>query len=151
MMTPHRGLLLATVATALMLAASCADFTSNEDSNAGLPDVLIAHPSLATDLQPIFTARCAIGGCHTPAENRIGLILADGYTYNSIVNVPSVHGAPLLRVKPGDHLNSFFWRVVQSDSTLHPGLPRMPLASQPLTPNMIQNIANWIDDGAPNN
>jgi len=131
--------------------AACADFTSNEDSNASLPDVLIAHPSLSTDLQPVFTARCAMGGCHTPAESRLGLILASGYTYNTTVNVVSVHGTPLLRVKPGDHLNSYLWRMVQGDSTLHPTMPRMPLASQPLTANMIQNIANWIDDGAPDN
>jgi hypothetical protein len=151
MTTPLRGLLLAAGAAALMLAASCADFTSNENANAKLPDVLIAHPSLQTDLQPVFTARCAIGGCHTVAEDRIGLILADGYTYSSTVNVVSVHGAPLLRVAPGDHANSWLWRVVQGDTLLHPGLPRMPLAAQPLTSNMIQNIANWIDDGAPNN
>jgi hypothetical protein len=132
--------------------AACADFTSNENSNANLPDVLIAHPSLNTDLQPVFTARCAMGGCHTPAENRLGLVLATATdTYNSTVNVVSSHGNPLLRVKPGDHLNSYLWRMVQGDSTLHPGMPRMPLASQPLTANMIQNIANWIDDGAPNN
>lgn len=143
--------MLCGLAAALMLAASCADFTSNENANAGLPDVLIAHPSLATDLQPVFTARCAIGGCHTVAENRIGLILATGYTYNSTVNVPSVLGAPLLRVKPGDHANSFLWLAIQADSLLHPNVPQMPLAAQPLTPNMIQNIANWIDDGAPNN
>jgi len=151
MMTPHRAFALAAIAAALMLAASCADFTSNENANAGLSDVLIAHPSLANDLQPVFTARCAIGGCHTPAEDRIGLILATGYTYGSTVNVVSVHGSPLLRVNPGDHMSSFLWRMVQSDTLLHPGIPRMPLAAQPLTANMIQNIANWIDDGAPDN
>lgn len=139
---------------AILVAASlaaCADFTSNENANGNLPDILIAHPSLATNLQPVFTQRCALGGCHTPAENRIGLILASGYTYASTVNVASVHGVPLVRILPGNHVNSFLWRAIQPDSTLHPGLPRMPLASQPLTPNMIQNIANWIDDGAPDN
>jgi hypothetical protein len=142
---------IAAAAAAALLLAACADFTSNENANANLPDVLIAHPSLATDLQPVFTARCALGGCHTPAENRAGLVLAAGYTYGTTVNVPSLFGSPLVRVLPGDHAHSFLWRVVQGDSTLHPGLPRMPLAAQPLTANMIQNIANWIDDGAPDN
>lgn len=144
-----RRVALAT-ATAATLAA-CADFTSNENANQGLPDVLIAHPSLNTDIQPVLTKRCAVGGCHTVAENRIGLIFAPGYTYASVVNVTSVHGTPLKRVLPGDHLNSYMWLAIQPDSTLHPGLPRMPLAAQPLTTNQIQNIANWIDDGAPNN
>jgi hypothetical protein len=31
------------------------------------------------------------------------------------------------------------------------GLPQMPLASTPLTANQLQNIVNWVDDGAPKN
>jgi hypothetical protein len=136
---------------ALPVVYACADFTSPEDPTGGLPDVLIANPSLNTDIQPIFTKRCAIGGCHTPAEARVGLILAAGVARDSLVNIPSVDGVPLKRVLPGDHVNSFLWRVLQPDSTLHPGIPRMPLAATPLTTNQIQNIANWIDQGAPNN
>ena len=137
---------------AAVTLAACADFTSNENANANLPDVLVAHPSLATDLQPVFTARCGIGGCHTVAENRAnGLILTPGYTYGSTVGVESKYNPPMERVTPGDHADSWLWLVVQGDSLLHPGIPRMPLAAQPLTANMIQNIANWIDDGAPNN
>ena len=143
---------LLAVGAAVTLAA-CADFTSNENANASLPDVLIAHPSLSNDLQPVFAARCGMGGCHTPAENRAnGLILTTtAYTYTSTVTVVSKYNPPMYRVTPGSHANSWLWLVVQGDSTLHPGIPRMPLAAQPLTPNMIQNIANWIDDGAPNN
>jgi hypothetical protein len=140
----------ATIAGAVALAA-CADFSSPADPTGGLPDVLIAHPSLATDLQPLFTARCAQGGCHTPASARAGLVLSTGQSWSHLVNVSSLHGAPMMRVLPGDHTHSYLWAVIQPDDALHPGLPRMPLAAQPLTANQIQNIVNWITDGAPNN
>ena len=140
----------ATIAGAAVLAA-CADFSSPADPTGGLPDVLIAHPSLNTNIQPLFTARCAQGGCHTPASARGGLVLTAGRSYADLVNVSSLHGAPMLRLLPGTHTSSYLWAVIQPDDALHPGLPRMPLAAQPLTTNQIQNIANWIDDGAPNN
>jgi hypothetical protein len=150
-MKTTRYVIAAAAFLALPVVYACADFTSPEDPTGGLPDVLIANPSLNTDIQPIFTKRCAIGGCHTPAEARVGLILTAGVARDSLVNITSFHGAPLKRVLPGDHFNSYLWRVLQPDSTLHVGIPRMPLAATPLTTNQIQNIANWIDEGAPNN
>ena len=150
-MSASRYLITGAAIAVIAAAFACADFSSPEDPTGGLPDVLIANPSLNTDIQPIFTKRCAIGGCHTVAEARVGLILTAGHSRDSLVNIPSVNGAPLKRVVPGDHFNSYLWRVLQPDCTLHPGLPRMPLASTPLTTNQIQNIANWIDEGAPNN
>ena len=144
------ALMIAAVAAAAALAA-CADFSSPSDPTGGLPDVLIAHPSLNTDIQPIFTKRCAIGGCHTPVAARAGLVLSAGVSRDSLVNKLSKYGNPLMRVLPGDHVNSFLWHAIQADPGLRNGLPRMPLASTPLTDNQIQNIINWIDDGAPNN
>ena len=139
-----------TLATAVALAA-CAEFSSPVDPTGGLPDVVVTHPSLATNIQPIFTARCAQGGCHTPAEARAGLVLSTGQSYSHLVNVASVHGAPMVRVLPGDNTQSFLWVMIQPDTSLHPGIPRMPLAAQPLTANQIQTIVNWIKDGALDN
>ena len=142
---------LSLLAAAAALLGACADFSSPQDPTSGLPDILIAHPSLITDIQPIFTKRCAQGGCHTPLDARAGLVLSQGQAYSHLVNVQSVHGSPMMRVLPGDHTNSFLWVALQPDDALHPGLPRMPLAAQPLTANQLQNIVNWITDGAPNN
>jgi len=56
-----------------------------------------------------------------------------------------------VRVLPGDNTQSFLWVMIQPDTSLHPGIPRMPLAAQPLTANQIQTIVNWIKDGALDN
>jgi hypothetical protein len=139
------------LAAALIALAGCADFSSPQDPTGGLPDVLIANPSLNTNIQPIFTARCAQGGCHTPAVAQGGLVLTTGQSYGHLVNVVSLTGNPVLRVQPGSHANSYLWMVIGTNASLHPNVPRMPLAAQPLTTNQIQNIANWIDQGANNN
>ena len=57
-------LLGATIVTAVVLAWGCADFELAVDPTGGLPDVEVQNPSFAGDIQPIFTKRCSIGGCH---------------------------------------------------------------------------------------
>ncbi len=141
----------ALIATIIVALAACADFSSPQDPTGGLPDVLIANPSLATDLQPLLTRRCAQGGCHTAVSAQAGLVLAAGASHASLVNVTSTLNPGMKRVLPGDHTNSYLWVMIQPDSLLRPLHPRMPLAAQPLTANQIQNIVNWIDAGAPNN
>lgn len=138
-------------AGALAIAWACADFSSPEDPTGGLPDVVVTNPSFATDIQPIFTKRCAQGGCHTVGEAQFGLVLAPGYAYASLVNHPSALSPTYVRVLPGDHESSWLYRMIDDEDSLRPGVPRMPLAATPLTPNQIQTIVNWIDEGAPNN
>ena len=149
MTAASRTALLAGLVGAL---AACADFSSPQDPTSGLPDVLIANPSLATNIQPLFDKRCAQGGCHTPAVHQAGLVLAAGASYANLVNVTSTLASPTMkRVLPGDHANSYLWVMLQPDSLLRPLHPRMPLAAQPLTANQLQNIVTWIDNGALDN
>ena len=63
-------------------------------------DVAVAEPSFARDVQPIFTRRCSIGGCHSLASAQAGLDLTEGRSYDALVNVPSRLGTQLL-VSPG--------------------------------------------------
>lgn len=135
---------------ALAALARCADFTTRVDPTGGLPDVVVVHPSFQTNIQPIFTARCVQGGCHTVASAQGHLVLAPGYAYDSLVNRPA-YLADFIRVKPGDHTNSWLWRMIAADSSVRFGLERMPFEAEPLTDNQIQTIVNWIDEGAPNN
>ena len=58
-------LLGATLLTVIALAWGCADFESTVDPTGGLSDVEVATPSFANDIQPIFSKRCSIGGCHS--------------------------------------------------------------------------------------
>jgi hypothetical protein len=135
----------------VLLAASCADFEASLDPAAGLPDVVVQNPSFTTDVAPIFERRCAIGGCHSVATAQGGLVLAPELAYDRLVNRPSRLGNGALLVSPGQAAQSWLVHVIGPDDALRQGFSRMPLASQPLTPNQIATIVNWIDRGAPRN
>jgi hypothetical protein len=141
----------ATLLLAIALAWGCADFESTVDPSGGLPDVEVANPSFANDIQPIFTRRCAIGGCHTVASRRAEMVLAPGHAYDSIVNKPSYLNPVMDRVEPGDAANSWLARMIGPDDDARLHYSRMPLGGQPLTDNQIATIVNWIENGAPRN
>jgi hypothetical protein len=133
-------------------AFACATFDATTDPARGLPDVIVEHPSFEANIQPIFTRRCSIGGCHSLAEHQADLVLAPGHAYDSLVNVNArLTQSSFKRVKPGDAANSWLVRMISPDPAGRDGLERMPLLSSPLTPNQIATIINWIDDGAPRN
>ena len=154
---PHRATLAvmrvfgATLTTVVALSWACADFESTVDPTGGLPDVEVANPSFATDIQPIFNRRCAIGGCHTVLSRKAELVLQQGYAYDSIVNVPAFLDPGFLRVEPGNATDSWLVRMIGPDDNARQGFARMPLGSHPLTPNQIATIVNWIENGAPEN
>ena len=140
-------LLAATIAGVAALAASCADFDAVVDPTGGLPDVAVAEPTLSRDVQPIFTKRCSIGGCHSLASAQAGLVLTEGRSHDALVNVPSRLGTQLL-VSPGSPDASWLIAMIGPDPARRLGFSRMPLASHPLTTNQIATIAKWIERGA---
>lgn len=134
------------------LAFACADFSALEDPAFGLPDVEVAQPSYAADVQPIFTRRCAVGGCHTLASEQAGLALDPSVAYDELVGVLATSSVdPYQRVEPGNAADSWLIRRLHADPSVRNGQPRMPLAATPLTDNQIATIINWIDQGAPRN
>ena len=142
---------LATLTVAALIAIGCANFDSAVDPTFGLPDVVVASPSFATDIQPIFDRRCSIGGCHSLATAQAGLTLTVAESYQSLVSVPSRLRPQFVRVAPFDAPNSWLVRMIGSDPAARLGHQRMPLASVPLTANQIQTIVNWIEQGALHN
>jgi hypothetical protein len=138
--------LLVSIATAAALAA-CTDLHLNPlptvGSNPG--DQAVAQPSLRNDVQPIFTARCAVVGCHiTATEANYGLVLKDPVTsLQSLINVPSGKYPPFLRVVPGSAITSVMPSMLQDQE--------MPKAGPPLSQGTIDTIRNWIDQGAQDN
>lgn len=141
----------AAVIGVLVAAGGCADFQSTTDPAFGLPDEVIEAPSFAGDIQPIFDRRCSIGGCHSLATAQGGLTLVASASYESLVDVPSRLRPQFDRVEPFDPASSWLVRMIGPDPALRLGHQRMPLSSVPLTPNQIQTIVNWIDQGAPRN
>jgi hypothetical protein len=138
---------------ALMLVAvalvwGCADFEATVDPTGGLPDVEVANPSFANDIQPIFTKRCSIGGCHSLASAQSQLVLVEGHAYDALVNQPSSLAPGFVRVKPANADSSWLVRMIGPDEDARFNNARMPLAGHPLTPNQIATIVNWIENGA---
>jgi len=148
LLTASRAAARAALVCLLWSVAACADFEGVNDPTGGLPDVAIAEPSFERDVQPIFTRRCSIGGCHSFAARQAGLVLAPGMAYGGLVDRPSTLREGAVRVRPFRSDESWLIAMVGADASRRVGIPRMPLASTPLTPNQIATLVNWIDQGA---
>lgn len=138
---------------AVWAAGACADFDGPTDASGGLPNVVKAAPSLVTDIQPVLTDRCALGGCHSVRSQRGGLDLTAANMRAETINAPvnAVNDPTLKRIVPFNADASVLYGVLLADPSKRHGLSRMPLAQTPLTDNQIQNIRNWINNGAPSN
>ncbi len=140
--------------TALLIAAGmlalltgCASDDSPTGSGGTAARTIKADPSFAADIQEIFDRRgCTGSSCHGAALSA-GLDLRSGSAYANLVNVNSSEtGTP--RVAPGDAQNSYL--VIKIEGRQTSGA-QMPLVGPPLDSIDIQNIRNWIDQGAADN
>lgn len=130
----------------LIVACCAALWIACSDDNPVAPP---AGPSTVPDsvsfknhVQPIFSARCAISGCHVAPNPRAGLILTKGVAYSNIVNVPATafNG---IRVTPGDPDNSILYLLIQNG--------QMPASGGRLTSVQQQTIKKWIVNDALDN
>lgn len=92
------------------------------------------------DIQPIFTANCALAGCHSGTRATADLRLDAGFAYASLLNPPSPISP---RVVPKDPDKSL---LVQRIEGTFP--PRMPQGGNPLPQAQIALIRQWISEGA---
>jgi hypothetical protein len=90
----------------------------------------------------VFSPTCALSGCHGGSQNPN---LSAGQAYNNLVNKASVENPSILRVKPGDSMNSLIIKKLRGDGT-----SVMPPSGQ-LSQATIDSIIVWINDGALNN
>ena len=107
--------------------------------------IIKADPSFAGDIATIFTRTgCTAGGCHgnSPAA---GLNLASS-PYAALVNVPSTQTGEM-RVIPGNANDSYLVKKLEGRAAVG---GRMPVGGQ-LGNTDLQNIKNWINQGAKNN
>jgi hypothetical protein len=82
----------------------------------------------------IFTPLCAT--CHSGSSPPVNLNLDATHSYNDLINVPSTEQPTIVRVKPGDPMNSFLVQHIQSDG-------------DGASPTDLSFIEQWITDGAP--
>jgi len=139
-----RSSLLLGLALAAVLAA--ATFCKTADP-AGPSETPKDDPSLAGDIQPVFTASCALSGCHAGGAPAGALTLVSGQSHNALVNVFSSGEPQRIRVIPGDSAGSYL--IVKLEGRQAVG-SRMPPGG-PLSATSLQNIKNWIAKGAQNN
>ncbi len=139
--------------TAIALVSCGDDSGTNPDPDPD-PDpnptrVVVADPSFSTVIIPIFSRTgCTNGSCHGVAA-QAGLELATN-PYTSLVGVQSSQVASLELVTPNDTVNSYL--VIKLEGT-DPRLvqERMPRGGTPLDTIDMNNIKNWIKNGAQNN
>ena len=106
-------------------------------------------PTLSSIQANIFDLNCTFSGCHGGAAPQTGQDLTAGQTWANIVNVRSVENAALNRVTPGDPDNSYLvWKIEGRPEIVG---ERMPRGRDPLPPEAITAIRQWIADGAQDN
>jgi len=125
------------------------DENGNPLGSGAVPDDSI---SLTRDVQPIFTANCALSGCHAGTAPVLGQNLAAGLAYASIVDIPAQEAPGYFRVRPFFPDSSYLVHKIEGTQALLGGSgARMPLGAAPLTTAEIATIRSWIAVGAPNN
>jgi mono/diheme cytochrome c family protein len=104
-------------------------------------------PTLDEIQANVFTPICSV--CHTgPTSNALpgGMDLTDAdASFANLVGVASVQVPALSRVEAGDPDNSYL--IQKIEGTASEGEP-MPLGGPPLNDDVIDDIRQWIADGA---
>ena len=107
------------------------------------------RPSLATNVQPIFTAACTNAGCHAGAFPEHSLSLEDGQSAAALAQ-KALASPRTARVKPGSLKKSYLTRGLFGKNAVQmpDGCPNQPTEGVCLTPAEIYTILAWIQAGA---
>ena len=104
-----------------------------------------------TQIQPIFTANCAVSGCHTGEVlpfgglSGAGLVLKPGVSREALIDVQSKNYPDYRLVVPGRSAESLL--IMKLEGASEAG-EQMPLGGTPLSAELIQLVKDWIDQGA---
>jgi hypothetical protein len=131
---------------AATMACTNATAPSGGGSGGGPP---IADPSFATDIQSVFDVTCNTSSCHgaQASVRNANLDLRRARSYGMLVNVMGDQ-EPIVRVIPGNANGSYL--VIKLENRQRVG-SRMPKGAPPLDATRLQNIKNWINQGAQDN
>ncbi|HEX9693071.1 MAG TPA: hypothetical protein VGA22_13335 [Gemmatimonadales bacterium] len=156
-MRSYPSLGLAGIAVLLVAAACAGDGTGlgNGNGNGNNDPCSAAADPTATfscDVQPVFTASCALTGCHVAPNPPHGLILSPGAAYSNLVDVTSGEAPALKRIRPGLPDSSYLVHKIQGTQASVGGSGgRMPLNGTALSQAVIDTIRSWVAAGAANN
>lgn len=130
---------------AIALAACSKPYNENPTSPSPLDSTGV---SFSKQIQPIFTANCALSGCHAGANPQDGMSLETGKAYANIVNQPNIEYGNYLIVEPYYADSSYLYFKITGNPIAG---PRMPYGKSPLPDSLIQGIKDWINQGAKDN
>lgn len=106
------------------------------------------NPAFQADIYEVFTRRgCTAAGCHGAAQ-QAGLSLSSATAaFNNLVGVTAT-SEPIVRVIPNDADGSYLVIKLEGRQTVG---EQMPQGGPALDTIDLNNIKNWINNGAPNN
>jgi len=138
--------------------------TSTQPGGGGTTTTIVGGPTTSTtttttpalvsfsaNVQPIFTAHCALAGCHTGPTPEEGLNLSAGKSFARLVDVTSHECGQFKRVAPGQPGASYLvFKIEGPPQPCFSGV-RMPKDALPLSAADQDTIRTWIVQGALNN
>jgi hypothetical protein len=145
-----RWLCCAPACAALVLVAACGGGSGEGLDANGRPltsggGAAALAPTLASIQDNVFSARCAVPGCHGGASAQLGLRLDPGFSAGNLINVASPQNTSLIRVVPGDPNASLLIQKLEGTQTVG---DRMPQFGPYLPQTTIDVIRQWIASGA---
>lgn len=136
-------ILFAVIISVMFIVSCSSDNPTQPDTNTNSQ---ILSGKLSDIQSKIFNNSCALASCHGNSNNQANLLLTEGQAYSNLVNVQSVLFPQYKRVVPGNSSESLIIKILKGEVS-----PRMPLNKDPLSAEVIDSIAAWIDHGALNN
>lgn len=101
-----------------------------------------------TEIEPVIADNC-VTGCHEPGGTDSSLDLSE-QAYYALYQVASDQST-LYLVDPGSREESYLWHKLRgSQGSVGGGGSRMPRGADPLPDAFIDDVGDWIDQGAPN-
>jgi hypothetical protein len=127
-----RSILILIITIPFIWVIGCED-SSGPNSGIEFPDVNVSYNS---HVQPLFNQSCAISLCHNDQS------MASNLSLTSYLNATARPGI----IIPFDAPNSILIQRIEGSL-----MPQMPLNRPRLTPNQINGLRQWIEEGAQNN
>ena len=127
---------LLAVILGIILTIACDDtLTGSDIDNKTIPSSNVSYQEY---IQPLFTVKCAMSGCHNDRSMAAGLVLT---SYGFATANYSI-------ISPGNPTTSkLVWAIEGNGARL---MPPMGVVN-PMTKNQIEGIKPWIREGAKNN
>lgn len=126
------------------------DQGGNHDANTVEASGTIAV-SFSRQVQPILSYECAVSGCHVPGNPMAGLVLAAGFSYDALVDVPSTELPSMDRVNPGDPATSYLWQKISKNPPPFGWQMPAPATGSVMPASEQDIIQRWILQGATRN